>query len=172
MKFKFFLRIFIILLPLFVIFAGCKKATVKFEWDKLEGEGSYNSATDESYLSLSGFIKIDQSTVNINPINPAFDNDFLFVELLTWEYSVFSGGDSVLYISNQNVYDKFDKIFVNASDKTNDYLWVFVITETPVKGDIFNGKNPDSFEIVLQAVDDNGNYYRIVKTVDFKFTRN
>lgn len=161
----------LIVLISFFLFSGCKKPNVTFEWQTLEAIGSYDSTTDTSYLSLGGFLKINQSTVNMNPINPAIDNDFLFVELLTWGYAVFDGEDNILLITNENVHTIFDKIFVNASKKENDFVWVYVITETPVKGDIFNGRNPDSADIALQIVDDNGNLYRIVETINMNFTR-
>lgn len=155
-----------------IIFPGCKKAKVTFEWKTLKAKGSYNSVTDESYLSLSGFIKINQSSVNINPLNPEIKSDFLFVELLTWEYTLFAGDEQILLVNNKNVYQIFDKIFVNASDKTDDFIWVYVITETPVKGDIFKGNNPDTVLALFQAIDDNGNLYKIYETVNIQFTRN
>ena len=155
-----------------VFFTGCKNPVLEFEWDIFEGEGSYSSATDQSYFMLKSRIKLDQSTVNINPQSPWDTREFQSATIIFWECMLVDGEAGVLLFNGETVNERFGNIYTNISDAQQvAYLWIFIESEILIENDVYNGKNPDRIILRIRIRDSDGNYTDLEKEIDFKFTR-
>jgi len=155
-----------------VIFTGCKNPVLDFKWDIFEGEGSYSSASNQSYFMLNSRIKLNQSTVNINPTYPTDTREFQYAAITYWECMLVDGETGVMLFNGDTVNDRFGNIYTNVSDDDQfEYLWVFIESQTLIDNDVYGGKNPDKIILLVEIMDSDGIYKTFEKEVDFNFTR-
>ena len=163
--------IIIISISLFFI-QNCKTPELEYEWFTFEAEGWYSSNTDTSYLKLISSIKINQSSVNINPANTSDSRHFQPASITGWVYRVYSGENLLFEITEYNVNVIFEDIFLSVGEEQVSYLWVTIESRSPLNGDVFNGLNPDRVEIEIEIQDNDGNTFHTENSFPFVFDRN
>ncbi len=163
---------YIFILLVIIILQSCKSPSLNFEWFLFEAEGSYSSGTITSYLKLNAWVKINQSTININPASPLDTTDFTNASVDNWRFLIYEGKNLVMEVNKQNLDLNFDGIYKNVAIDRNDYLYVAIVSETPLPGDIFKGMNPDSVIVEMSLFDKSGNTYFVTNSVSFNFQRN
>jgi len=167
------IKIFLIIVLSLFFIQGCKGPTLDFEWFQFDGEGSYSSDSSTSFLELNAWVKINQSSVNINPAGSNDATHFQTASVINWEFRIYAGDQLVLYISERNIqYFPGDEILLNVAEDQYDYQWVAILSENPVPGDLFNGLNPDRVEVEMSIYDSDGNGYFVSNSAPFLFNRN
>ncbi len=162
--------IIIILISLFLM-QNCKSPELEFEWFRLEAEGSYSSDTDTSYLKLNSWVKINQSSVNINPGNTSDSEYFQSASITRWTYRVYSGEQLLFEIAENNINLIFEDIYLSVGKEQVNYLWVTIESRNPLNGDVFNGLNPDRTEIKIEIQDDKNNTFLTENSFPLVFDR-
>lgn len=162
--------ILLIALSLFVL-QGCKTPTMDFEWFQFDAEGAYSSESGTSHIELNAWVKINQSSVNINPGSSTDATHFQSATVVNWVYTIYEGEQVVAEISDNNISLQFEEIHLNVAEDQIDYLWVAILSTNPVPGDIFNGYNPDRVEVGMSIYDSDGNAYFVTNSAPFIFNR-
>ncbi len=165
-------KIIIVIFLITIFSQSCKDPSLDFEWFLLEAEGNYSTENNSSYLKLNSWVEINQSSVNINPSSSVDATYFMYASVVNWSYRVYSGDQLVFEVTRFSIEQLFGDILLNVATDQMDYLWVVIESETPLKGDIFNGLNPDSVEIEMTISDDSGGGYSVINTIPFTFNRN
>ncbi|MEN8154569.1 MAG: hypothetical protein ABFR75_11165 [Acidobacteriota bacterium] len=165
--------IFSLSILLFLLFfTGCKKPVIDFEWYMFEGEGSYSADTNKSYFKLDCRIKLNQSSININPSSPGSTWDFQFASINFWECLITDGESAVLLFNGETISEKMEDIYTNVSEEEQpEYLWVFAESKILVDNDIYRGYNPQKIILRVYIKDSEGNIETLEKETDFIFTR-
>jgi hypothetical protein len=158
------LTIFIAMVMVVMVFftSSCKKAELEFSWNKVEGIGVYNSVENTSTLKLEGWLKIDQSSIVKTPFQ---------VSIIDWVYYVTQNNTIVLEIPKDGYHSVIGDVFLNTSELTFDWLYVYIETTTPKPGDLFNGMEPNQLELIFVIQDDQGNFYEQAVSAPFNYTR-
>ncbi|MEN8221617.1 MAG: hypothetical protein ABFR36_00045 [Acidobacteriota bacterium] len=167
-KFKIIIFIFISIF----LMQSCKSPTLDFEWFLFEAEGSYSSESNTSYIKLNAWVKLNQSSININPGSATDSTHFQSASVISWIYRIYSGDQLLFEIGPNNVNLHFKNILLNVGEEQIDYLWVAIESEDPIAGDFFNGLNPDRVEVEMAIYDNDQNSYFISNSVPFIFDRN
>ena len=155
-----------------VFFTGCKDPLLDFEWLLFEGEGSYSSAENQSYVKIDSRIAINQSTVNMNPSSEWDAHHFQSAVITGWECFLFDGDNITTAFFSNHIRTVHESIFVNESfSEQLQFLWVNIESKIPLQDDIFDGKNPDKIILRIEVIDSDKQTYIFEKTADFKFTR-
>ncbi len=165
------LPLLVSIILLFVLASSCKNPVLNLEFYLFEAEGSYALNENVSYLKLNAWVKINQSTVNINPAYSLDPTHFVNASVKDWEFLIYEGENLIIELNNNNINTVFNNIYLNTASDQYDYLWVSVVSEELIPGDIYEGKYPDSVEVRMVVTDDNGEVYYYSKTVPFVFER-
>lgn len=141
---------------------SCDKVGVEIVLDILEGSGSYSQQDDTSTIRLIGWASFSQSRIS---------KETVWASISYWQFQIKVGNQTMLIIDGTNYPLVVGDIFINVSGLESSRLWVYIEPPSPIPGDIFNGYNPDTIDMIMQVVDENGNSYDVTGTADFEFTR-
>ena len=165
------IKIIVIIFVTAIFIQSCKSPTLDFEWFLFEAEGSYSAVDNTSYIKLNAWVEVNQSSININQNNVTDTTHFQGASVINWRYSVFEGEQLVFVVSDSSFNRMFGDTFLNVAKEQIDYLWVAILSENPITGDIFNGMNPDRVEVEMSIYDTDRNAYFISNSVPVQFTR-
>jgi hypothetical protein len=155
---------FILIVVVMVLFTtSCKKAELEFTWNKVEGVGVYSSADDTSTIKLEGWLRINQPSIIKTPFQ---------VSIVDWAYYVAEGDTIVLELLKDGYHSVIGDVFINTSEQTFDWLYVYIETTTPKAGNIYKGMSPNSLLLTFIIQDDQGNFYEQSVSAPFSFTTN
>lgn len=166
------IKIIVLIFVSAIFIQSCKSPSLDFEWFLFEAEGSYSVVDNKSYIKLNAWVEINQSSVNINQNNVTDASHFQFASVINWAFRVYSGDQLVFEVSDFSVRGMFGDIHLNVAKDQIEYLWVAIVSEDLLTGDIFTGLNPDSAEVQMAIYDDSGNSYSVTNKVPFSFSRN
>lgn len=162
----------VIILAVATLSQGCKDPALDYQWFLVEGQGSYNSDSNTSGLKLNAWLKISQSSVNINPNSSADITHFQYASVASWSFRLFQGEELVFEVSSVDIGRVLGDIFINIAKDQYDYLWVAIESQVPLEGDVFNGMNPDRLEVSIGVYDDSGSGDILTGSSSFAFSRN
>ena len=137
----------------------------------INGRGSYDSLKNESTIHFR-LVVMNQIGSSVNTI-------------INWRVKLFVEDDLLLEINQNNyknlfgdnVYVELDHPYNQDTNSTTALGHVRIYAETskgkPIPGDIFNGKNPDSFEAIITIEGFTGYVYELSRTsTSYNFSRN
>ena len=142
---------------------SCKDIELELSWANVEGSGSYSSQTDQSILTMEGWVRIGQPDIVETPVQ---------AQLVDWAFTLYEGNTLVLRVQKGQITPVLGDVTLNVSTVEFFWLWVYLTTTNPKTGDIFNGFNPDTMIFFALVQDEEGNIYEDQATVNFQFTRN
>jgi len=155
----------IIIVMLLAANTSCRKMTLDdFTWTKLEGSGTYSSQTNESTIKLYGVIQLNQPNIADTPLTGTIES---------WSFGMGENANITLVIS-KTTYSLIlgETALVTTSNSSSSELWVRIETLTPIKGDIFNGKTPDTLQLAISITDNKNNIYNEAAQATFTCQRN